>query len=325
MNTSFFILATALALAICSSSALACLHWRGPAKFEEGTKYVFLFHDGKNAHMVVKTELRVPEADQKAKLPSEIAWVLPLPSLPSSYEEIEPTVFLKMLDKLPGGSLGFGGKSKALSVPKKEILIHPPQVFGQYRIEPIEILKDGASKPFNEWLKKNGFNSMPEDLQKPYLNKGSVFLAIRAKISGKTAELKPLHITYSSDSLSYPLRFTHDNRTFNIEMFWFLPNVKAIGDTYYRLFQPFLRGVNKSVVNKEDPSESLGPSFWQLVAPQKSGYLVRFSGYKVNSKDRSLRDLKSDPSIPVKTASIGQGVDYDQKSPNGNFGIFQSK
>lgn len=133
-------------------------------KITEGQKDIFLFHDGENAHLVVQIILR------SKKFPAEIAWILPFPTLPSKYEEMNGPFFFELRSFFKTdtghrkGSYGLG--AAAGGGPKEGIKVHPTITEGQYTIQPIEILKDNSAKELNAWLKKNNFNSMPHENQK---------------------------------------------------------------------------------------------------------------------------------------------------------------
>jgi hypothetical protein len=51
------------------------------------------------------------------------------------------------------------------------------------------------------WLKKHGFNTVPDELQKPYLRKGAYFLAVRIITGGEASRMKPLDIAYPAKNL----------------------------------------------------------------------------------------------------------------------------
>src|SRR4051812_42433092 len=74
-----------------SGTSWGCMHFNKDYKYEikEGVKTAFLFHEGKSAHLIVKTELQT----LNGPLPKELAWVMPFPSLPTKYEETEDAVF----------------------------------------------------------------------------------------------------------------------------------------------------------------------------------------------------------------------------------------
>lgn len=272
-----------------ASITCACFHYPGSFKnkMTEGRKSVFLFHDGENAHMVIQTTLRAK------KFPSELAWVLPFPSLPNKYEEINGPFFQELQSILPrkmmlgqkglpasafGDGRGGGGGIK----------VHETVVFDQYKIQPIEILKDNSAAEFNSWLKKNKFNPMPFENQKYYLKKGAVFLAIRMQLNNPTAtELtaRPLHIVYKSDRVSVPLKFTHDARTFDLELYVFSKKELNVD-------------LSRTYLKKQDSvayrNERLHP-FVDSIVGKKEGYISRYEGEELNTKEKSLKDLKDDP------------------------------
>ncbi len=81
---------------------LACEHTPRGYKdvVTEKTKQALLFHDGENAHLVIKTSLQSAPKNGKgtANLPPVMAWVIPLPSLPSKYEEADPQLFEQLFE-----------------------------------------------------------------------------------------------------------------------------------------------------------------------------------------------------------------------------------
>ncbi len=271
-------------------AAFGCLHFAQDYKghLKEGTKVAFLFHDGKNAHLVLKTDIQADEG----KLPPEVAWVLPFPSLPSKYEEVDAGVF----DELSGlmavvqksNARGMWG-AKGIPASADAIKVHDVKTVGNYKIQPVEITGDGAAEPFNKWLEANHFNAMPFENQKQYLKKGAVFLAIRAKVDDTTMHFKPLHIVYKAEKLSFPLKFTHDTRTFDMQLYVFSPDRKG-----YRA-----GSLAKSYLNDDGNAyyPAAGKALPQLakLLGKKSGTIQRFDGKGLNADGKSLKALESDP------------------------------
>ena len=280
-------------LCLVSSLAFGCLHFdiKYKYKIQEGTKAAFLFHDGTQAHLVVKTDLST-----KARLPASRAWVMPFPALPTRYEETEPGGFEELgrithpKKAVWGGTMARDGHS-ALS-PKK-IKVHDAHVVGNYKIQPIEILDPSGGQDFNAWLKANHFNSMPDDLQKPYLKKGAVFLAIKVALKGKLANLKPLHIVYPADHLSFPLKFTHDTRTFDLDLFVFTQKVSNE--------DPKLPGLKQTAQGSYVPAmlAEQFPLLYGLLG-ERDGFITLYEGRKLNTKGNFLRELPADPTITLK-------------------------
>lgn len=288
---------------ITSSIAFACLHYpvglTEPLK--EGIKHVFLYHDGKKAHMIVNTDVSLNSGSR----PETIAWVLPFPSKPSKYEEVDGAIFAELKDLLKkpvASSLGdtarkgFGGAEAP-----KGIKLHKIKYVGRYKIQPIEILTEDSGKELSQWLEKNGFNPMPDEKQKPYLKKGAFFLAVQLKL-GKTKQdrfdLKPLHIVYSAETLSFPLRFTHDTRVFGIELFVFSPyNIKTSNrETQTYIPEKYLTEVTSSHYNKKEMNKRLYPALIKRLG-KLDGYLYRFTGEDLNSPGKLLSEMDRDPFI----------------------------
>lgn len=286
------VLKITLAVFLFSSSAFSCLHYPNTyqSRLQEGLQEIFMFHDGKNAHMVVRTNLK---AD---KFPAEVAWVLPFPSLPSKYEEIKGILFHEVKSYLPANdSLGFGsegvqkGRSAGTGAGFK---VHDAVSLDSYKIQPIEILNEGAGNEFNAWLKKNKFNPMPLANQKYYLKKGAVFLAIRMNLSlpeVNSLESKPLHIVYQSDKLSAPMKFTHNTRQFDLDLYVFSKQElkKDLSKMYLKI------NGSGAYENKRNT-----PFLDDLLGKQK-GFITRYSGHGLNKKGQLISQLARDPEFTL--------------------------
>ncbi len=276
-----------------ASTTWACIHY--PADFKaslaEGKQEFFLFHDGQNAHMVLRTELTAK------KFPKEIAWILPFPSIPSKFDEVDGPLFMELRQLFPSHDLLEMGNSKGRPATadgggSDGIKLHQPVSVGDYQIQPIEILDEKSGKELNKWLKLNKFNPMPSDKQKRYIKKGAAFLAIRMKMNspgGGKLLSRPLHVTYKANTLSVPMLFTHDNRIFDIDIY-----VHTQTENKQDLSKMYLDREN-SVAYKR---EHLRPMVEQLVG-ERSGWITLFKAKELNSKSKKLSSLKNDPSFPV--------------------------
>ena len=275
--------------------ARACVHvprtYKGTVT--EKTKEALLFHDGVNAHLIIRTNLQA----SSGSLPETIAWVIPLPSLPSHYEEADPGIFPEMFQAIEkanedrAGEAATQGATKAAMAPTPEsIRVHPMQTIGNYQVQPVEVrdLKN-AGGALNHWLVANGFRAVPTEIQRPYLKKGAVFLTLRLHgLHGGFSDIKPLHIVYRSDTLSLPLKFSSNSGVFDVEMYAYTPG----------LLKGALLGGDHLCA---DPSVRVqeaadAPLLWRATG-NKAGYLTRFEGWNFNGPRRSVRDLPSDPTI----------------------------
>ncbi len=291
-----------LCLAAAVPVACACIHvprtYKGTVT--EKTKEALLFHDGVNAHLIIRTNLQA----SSGSLPETMAWVIPLPSLPSHYEEADPNLFPEMFravekaneDREREAAAHWATKAAGIPSPTQSIRVHPMQTVGGYQVQPVEVLDlKNAGGALNHWLVANGFSAIPTETQRPYLKKGAVFLTLRLHgLHGGFSDIKPLHIVYKSDTLSLPLKFSANSGVFDVEMYAYTPGpLKGTllgGDRLYA-----------------DPSVSVreaadAPLLWRA-AGARGGYLTRFEGWNFNAPQRSVRALASDPMIDPRKDS----------------------
>ena len=209
--------------------ATACMYFDkkiDPHSFKEKDREALLFHDGEAANLILKTSF-------SGKLPKRLAWVFPLPSKPIDYKTTSPGIFNALGSIFDPGlskglEMGGGGPASRGASHSRGIKVHEAKMVGDYEIIPIEILSESSGVELNDWLKKQGFNDSPTEIQKPYLKKGAFFLAIRTTLSGEEADLAPLWIRYPATKLSFPLRFTHTYRTYNSKVYFLTAPDKKI-------------------------------------------------------------------------------------------------
>jgi hypothetical protein len=195
----------------------------------ENTREFFLFHDAEDVHVILQTHFSA-----KKELPVRLTWVIPFQVLPKKYEEAHAQIF-EELQRITGsfgaaimrpGSKGAEGSGSG-GVAPPPVKAHHVQQVGDYKVHPLEIVSDVDPKHtasvLDDWLRKKNFNTIPFDLQKPYLKKGATFLAIEMNPKGKEASSKPLHIIFpkTGEYFSIPLRLTHDDRVFDLRIYTF--------------------------------------------------------------------------------------------------------
>lgn len=290
-------LTSGLLLGLCASSQ-ACVHTPRTYKgmVSEKTKEALLFNDGANTHLIIRTNLRA----SSGALPDALAWVIPLPALPSHYEETDPGIFAELFRVVETANESRkihvemkGLRTASVQFMSKSILVHPMQTVGSYQVQPIEVLDPkNAGSELNSWLLANGFGAVPPENQRYYLKRGSVFLALKLHgLSGSFSDVKPLHIVYKSSVLSLPLKFSTHSGVFDVEMYAFTPRP---------LDQDLLKADNLF----GDPSvkiadASAAPLLWQL-AGHKRGYLTRYEGRDLNQPYSQVKLFASDPAIDLR-------------------------
>lgn len=310
------VLALAAMLVFVTASPLsACIH--SPRTYKgtvtENTKEALLFHDGINAHLIIKTNLQAAAGS----LPSTMAWVIPLPSLPSHYEEADPTIFPEMFAVVEKANEKWererskGIETASTAPAPTGIRIHPTQIVGSYQIQPIEVLDvKSAGRELNHWLVANGFGSVPTKNQSYYLKRGTVFLALKIHgLKGKISDIKPLHIVYKSNTLTLPLKFSTHSGVFDVDMYTF-----THGPLEPTLLTAERLDAEPSV---KIQTEAEAPLLWKITG-SKQGYLTRYEGRALNSTyapSTLVNNFPRDPSIDIgKDNSPRQSAQVTGKS-----------
>jgi hypothetical protein len=249
----------------------------------ETTKEAFIFHDGVNAHLIHKTTIKA-----EGPLPSDLAWVIPIPSLPLSYEQLDGDIFHELfnLTRPIYRSTSLRGTLKEAP---RNIIFHQKEFVGDYEIQPIEIASELAGDELNGWLSVNGFRPVPLENQKFYLHRGQVFLALRFKrLSGENAEIKPLHIVYKDSRILVPVKFSNSS-IFDLVLYTFTqrPPIKNALDKYY-LTQTSSREI------KGSEWRETSPELYRLIG-NRDGFITRFDGKNFNAVGHSTKTFNEDP------------------------------
>jgi hypothetical protein len=256
------------------------------AGLSEGVKEVFLFHDGTNGHMVIRTRLNAK------RFPKKVAWVLPLPAMPTKYEEIDGPIFgeLNEIFPVPPGSFGGGSTEGATKGIGSAIRVHAPVTVGQFVIQPIEIMKDGSVQELNAWLEKNKFEKLSAGHEKTYLKKGAAFLVINMEMNrpGESGLLsRPLHIVYPSDQVTYPIKSHHEGWKFDLDLFVFSKQA----------LKKDLAALNLQRTESVPYENKHLHPFVDKMISAKGGFFTRYSGQELNSNDKPVSALPSDPTF----------------------------
>lgn len=229
----------------------------------------------------------------QGRLPEEMAWVFPLPSLPVEYREVEGGVFSelkglfeKILAVRGGADDGIGAEVTKGS----GIVFHEVEKVGDYEIVPIEITDESdGGRALNEWLLAQGYATLPAEIQKPYLGKGAVFLAVKVRPKSGDVELQPLLVKYRAREMRFPLRFSHDDRTFDMDLYF----VHG-GDSSEISGVPGEKTYHMTVGVEEAIREC--PELGKILRANKTDKITRVSIRGINS-EFPVRNLKEDPGI----------------------------
>jgi hypothetical protein len=266
----------------CAPPLAACMHTPVDYKFSvrETTQEALLYHDGVNAHLIIRTGLQSTGA-----LPKTLAWVLPLSALPVHYQEEDEGLFRQLYEAFVRHYKSAKRQDPLAQGLQGGIKVHETLQVGSYEVSPIEILSDGAGGELNQWLSAHGFGTMPVERQRYYLHKGAAFLALRLSgLQGTIVGVKPLHIVYPADKASLPLKFSF--RPFDVRL-----DAKTF--QAYRLYGQ--GSIDLSKGGLPELVKALGPVH---------GYVSKFQGFGFNAPQdlsSSVESLPGDPSIPAGT------------------------
>lgn len=166
----------------------------------------------------------------------DFAWVVPLPSKPTTHEE-DAALFKECFNYVQGRlrprskSEGSAKKSdtanEALPRPQ-QVEVLSREVVGSYDVA---VVKEHVAGALNTWLKKEGFQELEkaEDIIGFYREKGYVFACMKVadtKLSKSgTADLHPLRFTFETggrDGIYFPMKMTSlQNDSFDVNLYIF--------------------------------------------------------------------------------------------------------
>ena len=282
---------------------LCCVHQRfGEVEYKltENHKEALLYHDGEAANLILRTRLSAGTAQG----PAELAWIIPLPSLPASYQEAPEHLFRDLYELLPDREV-IGTYSIPLTCSatapegnyRSPIRVHAVEQVGSYQIQAVEITADDAAGALNHWLRSNGFGEVSREQQSFYLETGRCFLCVKVAgldRSGDSMQLPGLHIRYPGNELTLPLKFSTHSGTFDVDLYYLSsainsPPSRDIGNLDQLGFTP-----KGHVALPKQLPKSLKPL-------KKHGELLyRFSAKQGNRPARPLSDWPNDPAISVQ-------------------------
>lgn len=205
--------------------AVACIH--GPAKYqgkieEKGQVGLVIHHAGREELI-----LRVDYGVKAGKAPERLAWVVPVPSNPDHYATVHRRVFSELASltaprvrRAARGPVAKGAKSMGTGI----VLLEPSRV-GPYDIQPIAGQGRESGPALNTWLTGHGFQAVKKKTMAWYLDAGWTFLAIGIgpekgqKRLDPAGSLRPLRISFASDRIVYPLKFSSHQGSFPVTLY----------------------------------------------------------------------------------------------------------
>jgi hypothetical protein len=274
---------TGLALILSIASSMACLHppREYPGKLGSKVQEYLLYRKGDEVHLIANQRIQ-----SSADLPSEIAWVIPVRSLPTSYFEESDSLFKELFRVTE-----IARRSGAM--PKGEFRIHETIHVGKYEITPIEVLDTSSGLEINDWLHSNGFGKVPYEGLKYYLKRHACFLAIRVRgLSGKNTSLRPLHIVYKSNEARVPLKFFANAGVFDVYVYTISEGKNFETDNDLKA-KGFVRQGHSEL-------SQVSTLATRISGMDKAAMVViRYFGSKINSNGNGISKWKEDPVFAI--------------------------
>ncbi len=212
------VLLAAFALSsIPAPTAQACLHPAGTRakRVTQSGQQALILHDGETEDLVLRVDY------QGLRAPS-LAWVLPVPAVPTAYEAMEPGLFEALgewIDLRREPAQRPRAKGTVASAPRPSTLtLLPPVSVGPFEIQPIRAQGTAAASELEAWMTEHGFTAIPTEALQYYVDRSWTFLAVKIDPApdesfDRKGGLPPLRVTFPSKDVVYPLKLsTHMGR-----------------------------------------------------------------------------------------------------------------
>jgi len=198
-----------------------------------------VFHADGREELILGIDYKLKSDSKKgsAELPPYFAWVITVPNEPDRYELAERDLFKAVFDwgnrKVTKPKDTQGLRKAAGIIPAAEtdgLIISKKVEIGPYEIQPVKATGVEALDGLNAWLKTNGFPQEDVGHMTYFVKGGFTFLCVKVHPpKGETSvagsgELKPLHLSFASESPYYPLRFSSRQGVFGINVWMFTEN-----------------------------------------------------------------------------------------------------
>lgn len=221
----------ALTLALGASSlAAACIHtpatWEG--SLEQTGQSAIAFWDQGVQDLVIRPAIRVKgvkgaEGSRRVTPPQSFAWVVPVPTAPTSYGVVEAEAFSSLFEAWEANAPRRRGERSAPDSNMSDksmggIELLPSAVVGEYTIQPIKTVGADGAVALNAWLTSNGFGAVPSENMAYYVERDWVWLCVRADMKVAEGDLRALRATFKTPEVVYPLKFSTHQGTFALTL-----------------------------------------------------------------------------------------------------------
>lgn len=200
-------------------AALACggVFCNATQPVNQAAERILFAQDGTQMHMHVRLSYQGP--------PAEFGWLLPAP--PDVQTALSSEMLFTQLDAqfgplfnlvqefddnclqgrnqaFPGGAPNAGGDFAAEDDADGGVAVLSREAIGPYdRV----VIAAQNTQALRDWLDQNGF-AIPDSIDatlEPYIEMGSVFVAIKLLPGSDDGDIAPLHLTFTSDKAAVPI------------------------------------------------------------------------------------------------------------------------
>jgi hypothetical protein len=266
--------------------SLACIHPPKdyPGKLGSKVQEYLFFATGDEIHLVMNQRV---QSDRP--LPGMLAWVVPLPAVPTAYFQERDSLFETLFRATEPRMRGGGPVSLSAT-----IQVHGTVHVGAYEIVPIEVRDTAAGKDVNAWLEANGFRTVPPAGLRYYLKPKACFLAIKVRaLSGNENVLHPLHVVYRATEARVPLKFFANAGVF--DAYVYLPiRADSVPD------QAGLKAAGFSVTGGAALDSALRAGLGLKGLPGDSRMFQRYLAKNLNTPGNPLSGWREDPQVLFK-------------------------
>jgi hypothetical protein len=192
----------------------------------QSLQQAILFFDQGREDLILRIHYTITGA--KA-MPDRFAWVVTVPHEPDAYAVADPGIFdevdlwARRLLEPPPLREGVAVKAAAPGAPPLLEFGRAVKV-GPYDIQPVRARGREALGALNAWLEKNGFPTEDPGHMAYFVDRGFTFLCMRVSPSegeksvAASGTLAPLHLSFKTEKMYYPLRFSSRQGVFDVQL-----------------------------------------------------------------------------------------------------------
>ena len=218
-------------------TAYACLHGVILSNNQTNTKELIVKQSAQQGLILYKDGIEdlILKVDYVGEKSSSLAWVIPIPNVPTYYGVTDGQIFddlselldvkrivpVKATPRLRSkrkSSSRNRDRNKGTYYDSLNLTVSPKVQIGPYQIQTLSSQDKMTLKPLNEWMIKNNFKPFKRKQIRYYLDQKWAFVTVKIVPPKKQklptqGSLPPLHLSFKSSKIIYPLKMsTHMGR-----------------------------------------------------------------------------------------------------------------